>query len=312
MTEQKAPSPGQTPKQIKLALWQAVSWMVLGCLGTAAMNVLARYISRDLPPLEIAFFRNAGQLLCLTPWMLWTGFAVLKTNHLRKHAARSVTGILAMSCWFTTLSLMPVTEAMALNFTSPLFVVLGAIIFFAEPVGWRRLTAVGIGFVGVLIILRPGVGTVSPAMGLALLSAAFMAASALIVKSLSGTDSAATTVTYMALFMTPISLIPALFVWQWPSLEALSLCLFMGLLGTISHFGFARAFQAADASLVIPFHFTRLPFAALLAYLAFGEVADFWTWAGAAVIFSAGAYIARREISLKAARDGVIRPPLVP
>jgi len=270
-------------------------WMVAACIGLGAMNVLIRHLSLSLHPFEIAFFRCLGQVVFMVPWIVARGVARMRTDRLRFHALRSAVGLTAMLFWFSALALMPVAEATALSFTAPLFATVGAALILGETVRVRRWSATAVGFLGALIILRPGISQFTWAAGLALTSAAFMAGSALTVKSLSRTDSPNVIVIYMGLFMTPVSLLPALFVWQTPGLETALWLVVLGALATVSHLMLNRAFAAADASAVLPFDFVRLPAAAVLAYLAFGEVADLWTWVGGAVIFGSSIYIARRE-----------------
>jgi drug/metabolite transporter (DMT)-like permease len=127
------------------------------------------------------------------------------------------------------------------------------------------------------------------------IAAGFMAVSTLLVKSLSRTEAPAAIVTYMNLLLTPLSLLPALFVWRWPTLTELGLGLFIGLCAALAHNAFTRAFVQADASAVMPFDYTRLPFVAVVGYLLFAEVPDGWTWVGAAIIAGAAIYIAQRE-----------------
>ena len=214
-----------------------------------------------------------------------------------------------MMLWFSALSTMPIADVTALTFTSPLFSVVGAAVILREAVGPRRWTAVLIGFAGTLIILRPGMTELAPGAMMALCSAVFMSAIALSVKSLSRTDPAANIVLVMALLTTPLSLIPALFVWTWPPLEIWPWLVLTGLGATGVQMGMAKAMSAADITAVLPFVFTRLIFTALAGYLVFGEVLDFWTGAGAAVIFTASFYMARREARLAREREAAATPP---
>ena len=200
--------------------------------------------------------------------------------------------------WFSSLSLLPLAQAVSLNFTAPLFATIGAALFLGETVRVRRWTATAIGFAGVLIIVRPGIAEMAPAMALPLLAAATMTISVLFLKVLTRTDSAPTILLYMNVLPLPFLLVFASFVWQPPSLFAWGIAVAMGALGVLSHFFFTRAFSVADASYVIPFDYLRLPFIAVIAFFAFGEVSDLWTWVGAGVIAGSAIYIARREATL--------------
>ena len=182
----------------------------------------------------------------------------------------------------------------------PLFATAGAALVLGEVVRARRWTATVVGFLGTLIILRPGFTEITPAMALPVLAAVSMACATLTVKSLSRTESPATIVLYMTLFLTPLSLVPALFVWQWPDLETLGYLIGLGGTGALAHLLMTIAYGKADASAVIPFDYARLPFVAVIAFFLFGEVPDLWTWVGAAVIAASAIYIARREAKVAA------------
>ncbi|HEY9549451.1 MAG TPA: DMT family transporter [Kiloniellaceae bacterium] len=246
-------------------------------------------------PFQIAFLRNVFALLFMLPWLAHHGRIGLRTARLKMHFWRAGVGLVAMLTWFSAIAYLPLAEAVALNFTVPLFATAGAAIFLGEVVRARRWTATAVGFVGVVIILRPGIGEFTPLMTLPVIAACFMAVSTLIVKSLSRSEAPAAIVLYMNLLLTPLSLLPALFVWRWPTLTELGLGLFIGLCAALAHNAFTRAFARADASAVMPFDYMRLPFVAVVGYLLFAEVPDGWTWVGAAVIAAAAIYIAQRE-----------------
>jgi len=284
--------------------------MTLAAFFFSLMSTLVRVASADLPPLEIAFFRNLFALASMLPWMLSSGFPGLDTSHLRLHVTRAVIGVFAMWLWFTSLALVPLADAVALSFTMPLFIIAGAAAILGEKVGLRRWSATALGFVGMLVILRPGIAEVSPVMALPVATAAIWATSALILKHMSATVRAGTSVLYMNLLMTPLSLVPATFVWIWPHWEDFLLLAPLGLSATLAHLALARAFAAADASALMPFDYARLPFIALFAFVLFGEVAEVWTWIGAAIIAGSAIYVARRESVLAKQRDAT--PPIAP
>ncbi len=274
---------------------QGALYMTAAAFCFSVMNIAIRIVADELDPLEIAFFRNFFALVFMLPWLWRAGFRALRTERLGAHIWRALIGLVAMICWFYAIAILPLAEAVSLNFTVPLFATAGAAIFLGEVVRARRWSATLLGFLGVLIILRPGVTDFSPAMALPVVAAAFMAVSTLLVKSLSRSDSPAAIVLYMNLILTPVSLVPALFVWRWPGWGSLALLVLIGLLAALAHILLTRAYTKADASAVMPFDYARLPFVAALAFLVFGEQPDLWTWIGAAVIAASAIYIARRE-----------------
>jgi len=152
-----------------------------------------------------------------------------------------------------------------------------------------------LGFVGVLVIMRPGSERIDANLLILLLSAATGAMNNITVKFLARTERPSTIVAFFMIYLTPLSLIPALFVWRWPDLWTFGALVGLGCLGTIAHISVARALATADASACAPFEFARLPFAALIGFLWFGEVTDLWTWVGAAIIAGSSVYVAHRE-----------------
>ena len=226
---------------------------------------------------------------------------MLRTERLGLHILRAAIGIVAMVCWFTTLSLLPLAQATALSFTAPIFTSILAVLLLGEVMRARRWTATAIGFAGTLIILRPGFALPEPAALLAIVTALVWAGSTVLVKVMARTESAGAIVTYLALFSTPFALAAALFVWQTPTLAEIGLGALLGAAGSAGHLCMTRALASADAGAVMPFDYLRLPVVAVIAYLAFGEVPDLWVWVGGAVIAASGLYIAQREARLEPA-----------
>lgn len=286
---------------------QGALLMVGAAFCFAVMTGLIRYGSASLEPIQIAFFRNLFALLFMMPWLLSVGPGALRTERIGLHGVRAIVGILAMVCWFYAVALLPLAQAVSLNFTVPLFATAGAAIILGEVVRARRWSATVVGFLGVLVIVRPGFESLPPAVILPILAAVFMASAALLIKSLSRSENPNAMVFYMNLFLTPLSLIPALFFWRWPSWEILGIMILIGLFAVVGHSLMTRAYARADASAVVPFHYVKLPFIALIGYLAFAEVPDVWTLLGAAIIAGAAIYIARREAIVAGARP-LVRP----
>lgn len=283
--------------------------MLLAALGFSFMNVLIRWTSNELHPFQIAFFRNFFGLVFMLPWLIKFGYRSFKTDRFGLFVIRSLLGLFSMFCFFWGISVLPLAKAVALSFTVPLFVTLGAAIFLKETVNWRRWVAVLVGFLGTLIILRPTVDGDLFASLVVIASSVTMAASVLIIKSLSRTEDTNVIVMYMVLLMTPLSFPVAAAVWQWPTMETWFLVTLMGFLGSFSHLMFTHSLKMSDVSIVMPFDFARLPFIILLAWIVFSQSVDHWTIIGAAIVFSSGIYIARREALLNKKR--AMQPKIV-
>ena len=274
---------------------QGALWMLLSAGSLAGLTGIVRYMSAGLPPFEIAFFRSFFGFLILSPWLLRSGIGILRTKRVRLYTLRCAFGAATMLMWFSALAMVPLADAVALGFTSPLFVVIGAALFLGELVRGKRLGATLCGFAGALIILRPGSGVLDVGAILVLLSAVTLAGANLSVKELSRTEPVQAIVTYMVIFMVPLTLIPTLFVWQTPT--PLQLVELAGLAGvaTLGNYAMTRSVAVADASAVMPYDYARLPFAALIGFFIFGEVPDALTWVGAVVIIGSTLYIAVKE-----------------
>ena len=278
---------------------RGASWMLLGAAFNALLAVLIRFLSDSLHPFEIAFFRSLFGVGIFIPWLWHQRVPALQLGRVRLFLIRAAVGAVAMLTWFYGLTAMKLADAIALGYTAPLFATAGAALFLGEDVRARRWTATVIGFCGAMIILRPGAGMLTFGAIVVLSSAAAMSATGLLVKELSRTEPVALIVLYMVVFMTPVTFVAALFVWQWPTGTELLWLVFLAAVATAGNFANTRAIAAMDMSVVTSFDFARLPITALLAYVAFGEVPDRWTWIGAAVIGASSLYIAHREAKIE-------------
>jgi drug/metabolite transporter (DMT)-like permease len=286
---------------------RAAFWVVVSGFCASFMNVIVREAAQELHPFEITFFRCVFGFAVLVPWIVKVGPGALKTRKKIFYTLRGFVSLVSMLSWFYGITLVPLATATALNFTAPLFSTLGAALVLHETVRLRRWSALAVGFIGVVVILRPGVEALDPYALLIVFSAMTGGLNVVTVKFLARTESPAAIVTYLMLFLTPLSLIPALLVWQWPSLGAIAWLVVLGALGTASHISMVRGYGLVDASACAPFEFLRLPFAAFLGYALFSEVTDLWTWVGAIAIAASAIYVARREAKL--AQERAPAPP---
>ena len=269
--------------------------MTAAAIAFTVMTTLIRETAKSVHPFEIAFFRALVNFVLMIPFALRAGATGLKTNNHKAFALRGVCGLVFLMSYFSGAALIPVAESQALSFTSPLWGSLLAVLFLSERVTRTRAFALTAGFVGVLIILRPGLVQVSAGALLVLTGALAAAASNTIVKFTTRTDHPDAVVFYQMVYVTPLIFVPALWEWIWPTLEQLLLMFGVGFFATLNQRFLSRAYAAADATAVLPFEFTRLPFAAVIGYLAFRELPDIWAWIGGAAIFGASLYMVQRE-----------------
>lgn len=275
---------------------RAMALYVVATLCFVTMHAIIRGLSKEgIHPFEIAFFRNFFGFCVFLPWLARNGARSLLTVRFGTHFGRAVVNAASMLCWFTALSLLPLADATALSLLGPLFVMAGAVLVFAEPMRRNRWIALAVGAAGALVIIRPGLQAVNVGALLVILTVVLAGSSKLIQKSLLRTDSPGAVVAYVTLLMSPMTLVPALFVWTWPSLGQLAVLAAGGIVGSIAHYLTARAISLADLTVLEPLIFFRLIWAAAIGYLAFAEVPDAFTWLGGALIVLATTYNAHRE-----------------
>lgn len=270
-------------------------WAVLAAVSFAIMMTSVRYMDGKFDAFEIVFFRALIGVFIVIPLVTRSGFGALKTQRMPMHVVRTLFALFAMATLYYALADIAVAQAIALTFLIPLFTTIAAGTVLREKVGIHRWSATLVGFVGAMVIIRPGFAEITLPVMLVVLSSALYAGAWSSVKILTRTDSAAVTVFWMNVLMVPLTAIPLFFVWVTPGPEDILPIAVMALSGWAAHFCQARAFETADASAVMPFDFLRLPLGALFGYWLFAELIDGWTWAGAVVIFVAGYYITRRE-----------------
>ena len=268
----------------------------LAGLTLCALNVLLRILATELPPFQVQFLRYFFGLLVLLPWMLRDGLAAYRPNGLRGQLWRGVVHALGLFLWFAAMPHIAFADMVAIGFTSPLFVMVGAVIFLREKMFWQRWAAGAVGFAGVLVIVAPqmtGVGGVYPLIMLA--SAPLFAASFLITKALTRRDRPEVIVAWQSLTVSVLSLPLALYFWEDITLRQWGLVLVCGAMGSLGHWLLTHAFKLADISTAQPIKFLDMIWAVALGFLVFAETPSSSTLLGAAVIFISTSWIARVE-----------------
>lgn len=291
--------------------------MIAASLGFTANSAMVKtLVGGGLDAFQVAFARALFSFVVLLPFMFRAGPGVLRTGHPRLQIIRAFAGSAAMVFGFYAVGHLPLADFTALSFTLPLFVVVLAAVVLGEAVRWRRWLATAVGFIGVLIMVRPGATAFDPAALMALVSVLGIAIAVTIVKVLPRDESHVTMLTYFCLMSLAITLLPAMVYWRPPSLEQWLLLIGVGSLGIASQAMIIRAYRAGEASFVAPFDYLKLILAGLIGFAVFGELPGLWGLVGAAVIVGSTFYIARREaaqLTPQAARTGrrVTAPPPV-
>lgn len=270
-------------------------YMIASAAIFAAVWALIRHASDSLDTLQIVFFRQLIGMLAVLPLLWQGGFNLLRTHRMGGHFVRAIAGVIAAYMTFYAISLIPLADVVAVGYAAPLFTTLAAAVFLGETLRLRRIVAVGIGFLGMLLVLRPGSNAMAWGHFLALGASVFVAVAMIMIRSLTRTEHPRTIVFYSFFLALPVSFIAVLPVWTWPDLEGLMMLLAIGFGAFVSQMLLVRAFALSEASALMPFDFLRLIIAAALGYFLFDERIDAYTLAGALVILAATIYLAHRE-----------------
>ena len=259
------------------------------------MGACVKLLSDDLHPVIICFYRCLMGLIIITPFIIKNNFQALQTDNMRLQILRALINIISMICWFTAIGMMHLEKATALGFTTPLFTTVLAVIVLGEVIRFHRTAALLLGFIGILIIIRPGYMPFEFGTILMLIASFSFSFVLIFVKKLSATDSSLTIIFYHLLYMTPAFFILSLFYWQSINYNQLVIFSLMGASGLLSHWCLAQAFKMSDTTFVMPLQFTKLIWASLIGLFMFAEQPDIWTWVGGIIIFISVVYITYRE-----------------
>jgi len=277
---------------------RASFFALFAAILAACFTLTIRYATQELHPYQAVFLRFAFGLILILPMVMKRGIGSLATKRLPMFGLRGVLSAAEMCLWFMAVLYLPLAEATTLNFTVPLFGTILAAVILREQVRIHRWLAIVIGFVGVALIIQPGSETIQAASILPIAAAMCMASAGMITKRLVATESTTSLLFYLMIITTPVSLIPALFVWQTPSWSALGLMAVAALMMNVMQVCNVKALQLADYSFFVGFSYLRLPIIAVLALILFGEVPDIWILPGGAMIIGAAIYVALRERKL--------------
>jgi len=276
----------------------AILLILISVFFGSTMGAFMKLAQTDLNVYTAGFFRFFLGLIIITPYILKSKFKVYKTKNFKVHLIRASLNLPAMLLGFAALTIVPFEKISALHFIVPFIVTILAVIFLKEKIHLYRISALFIGFIGMLVILRPGIIDVTIGIQMALLSSFIWAIVIVITKKLTESDSAMSILTYQYTFMTFLSFVLVLFFWSIPSLSSLIYVFLAACSGTILHIALNHAYKLVDVSMTQPFSFLGLVVASLYGYFLFDENPDMFTWIGSLIIFIGVTLIAYREIKL--------------
>jgi drug/metabolite transporter (DMT)-like permease len=277
---------------------QGALWLVAGGFIFTATSAMIRLLSTQIESVQTAFFRAVIPVILLLPLIAAGRVKPWHSKRLAGHFWRTLMGTVSMVLGFYAVAMLPLADATAIAFSQPLFSVVVAVLIAGEKVRWRRWSATIVGFVGVLVMVQPGQGSLQLGALVALANAATVALSILMVKRLSGSETPLMILTQFAIFSTLLLALPAIWVWRWPDFWGWVLAIGIALLATVGQYFWVQAFKAGEMSAVAPFEYLRLPFAVFVGWLIWGEMPVIWTYVGAAIVIASALYIAHREAQL--------------
>ena len=281
----------------------AISLMIISGLFFVLMHSAVKYLSKEVHIFEIAFFRCALVIFVLAPVIIQQGKTIFKTRQPKMQFLRIITNSVAMLCFFYGISTTPLAQLTTLGFTVPIFATILAVIFMKEKIRLRRTTALIIGFIGTIVVMRPDISIELGAL-LIIFSSFLWSICLIFIKKLTQTDSAVTISLYFG-----IGMIPATFILAFPVMEAIDMrqfiiLVFIAITGTLAQTIMNTALKKGELALLLPFDFLRLIWSVLIGYVLFAEEPTFTLWIGGFLIIGSTTYIAWREAKLKN------RPPL--
>jgi drug/metabolite transporter (DMT)-like permease len=264
----------------------AALWMVGALASFTLMALGGRELGSELTTFQILFFRSIVGLITISLLLTLSGWGQIKGKHLKPHLIRNTAHLGGQFGWFYGISLLPLSTVFAIEFTTPIWTALLAVFILSERLTLIRLISILLGFGGVLLILRPTVTGVSGAELAVVGAAAGYAVAYVMTKKLGADNSPLAIIFYMIVIQLPLAFLPALWHWTLPSVSLMPWVVMVGVTALSAHYCIARALALADAGVVVPLDFMRLPLIAVIGYLLYGEPFDMWVLAGGAIIFA--------------------------
>lgn len=269
--------------------------MALGMFFFSAADTLAKYLTKDFHTVQIMWSRQGGLMVGVAILIAFKGFSVFRSSHPRLQITRGIAAAGSGTIFIFAIAYVPLADAVAVSFVAPFMVTIMGALFLKERVGVRRWTAIIIGFIGTLIVIRPGAGAVHPAVFLVVLAAGLFAARQVLSRALSD-DNTSTTIAYTALVSGALLSLFLPFVWKTPE-TGNELMLFAGLasLAATGEICIIKALEITQAVIIAPVHYTLIIWSTMYGYIIFNDLPDIWTWIGAAIIGISGIYTLYRE-----------------
>ena len=279
--------------------------MALAFFLFAAADTQAKLLTEWFHPMQIVWTRQLGLLSGVLVLLIVRGLAILRTDHPWLQVLRGVLAVFSASAFIIALGYVPLADAVAVSFVAPFMVTIAGALFLGEKVGVRRWSAVTIGFVGTLIVIRPGLGVVHPAVFLVVAAATAFAFRQILSRVLAASDRTSTTIAYTAIASVLLLSLPLPFIWRTPEGgQELAILVGMAVCAALGELLVIRALEIAQAIVLAPVHYSLIIWGTFYGWLVFDQLPDLWTWIGAAIIVATGLYIMHREWTLARKAQG--------
>nr|WP_277348884.1 DMT family transporter [Sneathiella limimaris] len=283
-------------------------WMILATLLFVAMTSVIRYLGSNIPSIQAAFIRYLFAVIMTIPVIIryWPFKMSLRTAQL--YSARAIVHAVGVMLWFYAMARIPVAEVTAIGYASPIFVAIGAALFLGEKMRARRIMGIVFGFIGTLVILRPGFQDINLGQLAQLSATPLFAISFILAKKLTETERSVVIVSFLSIGCTLALLPGAIYQWQTPSIEELFWLFLTAFFATVGHYAMTRAIEAAPLTVTQPLGFLQLIWAIIVGYVLFGEEVDHFVLLGGAIVVASTTYISHRELkSSKAPGDEFVK-----
>ena len=276
----------------------AIFLIIISIIFGTLMGTFIKLAQEELNVITTGFLRFLFGFLIITPYILKTKFEVFSTKNLKIHVLRSALNLPAMLLGFAALAMLPLEKMTAIHFIVPIIVTILAVIFLKEKIYLYRSIALVMGFLGMLIILRPGIIDISIGIYMALISSLIWSVVIILTKKVSNDDSAITILSHQYVYMSLFSFPLVIYFWDQPSLKTIIFILCAAMSGTILHIALNHAYKLVDVTMTQPYSFLGLVVSSIIGYFVFSDKPDFYTWLGASVIFCGVLLISYRELQL--------------
>jgi drug/metabolite transporter (DMT)-like permease len=279
--------------------------MTAGFAAFSCSDIISKLLTADYHPVQIAWTRQFGVVSVVLVVLILKGPALFRSVAPGKQLVRGLCAAVSSVCFIFAIRYVPLADAVAVSFVAPFIVTILGAALLGEPVGFRRWSAVTIGFIGTMVIVRPGQDIFHPAIFLVVLAALAFAGRQIISRHIGRRDATMTTLAYTALTSFSLLIVPMAFYWKTPqNLVHVALMIVMTLMSGLGELMIIKALEIAHAVVVSPMHYSLILFSTFWGYLVFGDFPDFWTWIGTAIVVSSGLYVIYREHRLKSALAG--------